>query len=295
MDLSRKILDYWGFEAKSVPFGNTIKSAESVFAWPEFESKVSGLLAAIKRRRMIALVGSTCSAKTVIFETARRRMYEETTGWSCCKPRSNETSEFNEMALLQTIKDELMPFDGSRDTAFRRGREARARQVRQLLERENSQDHPVTLVINDAHDCSVRFLLLCKRTWDDLHGFDRLLSVIFIGQAALARTIINCDEIGQRLDILHTPGLGDYLQQYLQHELGRCGCANWMFTEDAVEELAKLQGPVSRDTGKPGWQNRRDHPLIVNNVVSRALAGGFAIKAKQVGRDLVSAAMREEA
>lgn len=169
-------------------------------------------------RAMIALVGSTCSAKSVIWDQVARRMRDTSKGWSCCRPRSNDIRKFDEGSLMLAVKDSILPYDGSPETRFRHGREARARQVRGLLEKQNLAGRPVTLVINDAHDCGLGFLLLCKRTWDDLDGYDRLLSVIFVGQPPLARAITACDEIAQRCDILHTPGLGESLEKYLGHD-----------------------------------------------------------------------------
>ena len=67
----------------------------------------------------------------------------------------------------------------------------------------------------------------------------------------------------------------------------RCGCDRWIFDEGAIGELLKL-------AGENNWLSRRDHPLIVNNVVCRALQKGFAIKAKTICREIMAQAMRQE-
>jgi len=287
MELSRRALDYWGLAARSEPFGNTLKDENSVFVWPEFESAVESLLGVIERRQIAALVGSTCSAKTTIWQTVQHRMREHGGLWSCCQPVSKDPAHYNETCLLRAVKESILPEDGTRTNAFRRDRESRARQVRQLLEGENARRNPVTLAIDNAQDCGISFLLLCKRIWDDVYGYDRLLSMIFIGHAGLATMIAKERELAERAQIIRAPGLGEHLGAYLQFELARCACNRPLFEDNALEELAKLEG-------NGNWLSRRDHPLIVNNIVSRALQQGFHIKAKSVGRDLVAEAMKAE-
>jgi type II secretory pathway predicted ATPase ExeA len=294
MDLSRRACDYWGLDLSKEPFGNTIKGLDGVFSWPAFDEIVERVVFGITRRHFTCLAGSACSAKSTIWSAAQRRMSEEQSAWVCCQPRSIEISALNEGCLLRMVKETVEPDDGTRKTAFKRDREARARQVRQLLENENASGHPVVIAINDAHEATVGFLYLLKRIWDDLHGFDRLLGVMLIGQAGLAKTVTRIPEIAERATILHAPGLGDHIENYVGHELARCGGDLSQVDPDGFDELAKLQGPIDK-AGNPNWLTRRDHPLIVNNVLSTAFSEGHRIKAKTVGRDLIADAMQRSA
>jgi type II secretory pathway predicted ATPase ExeA len=285
MDLSKRCKDHWGFSPFLTPFGKTIEAADGLFVWQEFETAVERVVDAIEHRKFMVLSGVACSAKSTCWNEARRQMTERTSVWHHCQPWGLAVRDYNEVNLYRCIKDAIMPFDGSRETAFRRDREARGRQVRDLLEQRNEKREPVCLAINDAHECRSEFLRMVKRLWDELYGFDRLIAIVLIGQPGLATMCSSIQEINERSEVVRMPGLGAALEEYLHHECGRCGAKEFPFDESAVAELAKLSSK--------NWLTARDHPLIVNNVVSRALDLAWRTKASAVVGDHISEAMRD--
>jgi type II secretory pathway predicted ATPase ExeA len=286
MELSRRALEYWGLSVRKECFGNTLHDEDDVFVWPAFEEAVESIIEGVERRRFMQLVGSPCSAKSTIWSMARRRLAAGSRPWHCCQPQSAQIGKFNEACILVTVRHTITGADN-----YARDRETRARQVRKLLEEQNAKGNLVTLAINDAHDASDKFLLLLKRMWDDLYGFDRLLSVMLIGHAGLLTMTSKVQEIAQRAEVIYSPGLGDSLQAYVQHELARCGCDRWFFDAEAIDELSKLSG----DPKKPdNWRTRRDHPLLVNNIIRRALQEGFHVKEKMIGRELMTKAIKSD-
>ena len=241
---------------------------------------------AIKRRQFLIVGGTACSAKTTAWAEAKRRLREEAVAAHFCQPLGLSPRDYNEQTIYRVIKYAISPPDDSRENAFKRSREGRAMQCRQILESQNDQGHPVCLAINDAHTCRVNFLIMCKRLWDDLYGFDRLLAVVLIGQPSLLSTTSGYPEINERTEVVRLPGLGKSLEKYLHHECARCGLEEFPFDETAIEQIRRL--------ARPNWLETRDHPLVVNNVVSRALHDGWRIKAQAVNADLIAGAMRAE-
>lgn len=288
MELSRRCKDHWGIGRNLTPFGTHIEEAGGLYIWPEFDELVERIEQAVARRKYLIVAGAACSAKTVAWTEAKRRLAAKALH-HFCEPCTLDKSQYRDQTIYHAIKHTIEPPDGSRDRMLRRFREDRATQCRQLLERCNVQQQPVVLAINDAHECQREFVILCKKLWDDLEGYDRLLAIILIGQPGLAACVADCREVAARSEIVWTPGLGsiDNIRGYLDHECARVGITHSPFADDAVAELGKLRRDRARDT--------LDHPLIVNNIVSRALHDAWRIKASAVDADLMAAAMRAEA
>lgn len=284
MDLSKRCKEYWGIDPKLTAFGDRIEAADGLFLWPAFEEVVERIVAAIRKRRFLIVVGSACSAKSTAWNEAKRRLRADSIACHVAEPQGIAPERYRDQAIYHAIKWAVEPPDGTRERALRRFREDRAVQCRQLLERENDRGNPVCLAVNDAHLCAGEFLLMAKRLWDDLHGFDRLLSVVLIGQPSILSTVAGIREIDERAEVVRMGGLGESMGEYLHHELARCGVKTLPLDDGAIEQLACLR--------KADWRESLDHPLMVNNVVSLALHKGWRIKSDHVDRDLMVEAMR---
>jgi type II secretory pathway predicted ATPase ExeA len=297
MELSRSCKEYWGFQPFTVPFGKHLQAEEGLFLWPEFEDVVGRIVRAVEYRRFLVVVGAACSSKSTAWQEARRRVLRKEVAVHVCEPRALEPSEYDEQTIYRSIHRALV-FGGRppeqagltekerQGLALRHSREERAYQCRRLLEAANVGGRPVVFTVNDCHHCRMEFLLLCKRLWDDLYGFDRLLAVILVGQPSILTQIARSHEISERADVLRMPGLGRHVGAYVAHECARCGRAESPLDDSAVETLERL--------ATTEWTESLDHPLIVNNIVSRALELGKKVKARRVSKDLVQEAMKVE-
>jgi type II secretory pathway predicted ATPase ExeA len=297
MDLSRRCKEYWGFSPDSTPFGTHIEADDGLFLWPAFEAVVDRIETAVRKKHFLVLCGAACSAKSTAWTEAKRRLLSAEVHARFCTPDGLDPSRHRDQAIYHAIKYGIAPPDANNSTPFARYREDRARQARQLLEAENAKGHPVCVWINDAHLCRGEFLLMAKRLWDDLYGFDRLLSIILIGQPGLAQACSAIKEINERAEVVILPGLvsldrkggvaESHVSDYLNHELARCGATEFPFGDDAIAALDRL--------ARPNWLETSDHPLIVNNICSRALHLAWQIKQQIVDAELVTRAIRSEA
>lgn len=280
MDMTRACRTWWGFAPGKSPFNNTIEEAQGLFVWSAFDDTVELICEAVLRRKMLAIVGVPCSAKSTAWAEACRRLREQRSVIHLARPLGIEPQAYSEPTLYLALAKCIQP-----STRLRRMREERAAQCRAMLEACNDAKQPVCMAINDAHACHPQFLVTVKRLWDDLYGFDRLLSIILIGHPQLAATLATIPEIDQRSEVVILPGLGDALPAYLAHECARCGLATSPFDDSAIDELYKL--------GSDNWTAARDHPLFVNNVVSLALAKAHEIKHRPINGDLIADAVRK--
>jgi len=280
MDMSRACRTWWGFDPKKTPFGNTIEEAGGLFLWPAFDDTVELICEAVLRRRFLCVVGVPCSAKSTAWAEASRRLKERRSVIHLARPRGIDPQAYSEPTIYLALQACISP-----TTHMRRMREERAAQCRALLEKCNDAKQPVCLLVNDAHACREQFLVTVKRLWDDLYGYDRMLSVILVGHPQLAATVATISEIDQRSELVILPGLGDALPAYLAHECARCGLAASPFDDSAIEELYKL--------GSDNWTASKDHPLYVNNVVSLAMTRAHEIKHRPITADLIAEAARK--
>jgi len=287
MELTNRCKDYWKLTRTKRPFSTHVEEAGGLFLWPAFDALVGRIVEAVTCRQFLVVAGAACSAKSVAWREARRRVRDAGGLAWVAEPQGLDPHRYRETTLYHAIKYGIEPPDGSPQRRLARSYEDRARQCRRLLEDCNDRGTTVVLAVNDAHACSRRFLLACKRLWDDLYGFDRLLAVVLIGQPPLLRAVGGIAEIDQRAEVATLPGLGKHTAAYVQHEWARC-CAKGPrpapLDEGAFEELGRLAGrnPLTS----------RDHPLAVNNVVSLALHEAWRIKAQTIDRDLMAEAVR---
>ena len=286
MELTRKCLDFWGFAPTfndALPFDRTLDKVDNIFVWDCFETVTRRICRAVKRREFLVVAGCACSAKTTAWQAAEEELKDSFPNWHLAKPRGLDVSKYSDINLGRCIAAAIDPLAN-----IKRDREARGIQLRNMLENANADNRPVVLLINDAHLCNRNFLLLCKQIWDDMDGFDRLLSVILIGQPRLIQIIRDIPEISERTEVVRMTGLENKLEDYIRHEFNRFGIADEKIPLDdsAIAELKKLSSK--------NWTAARDHPLIINNIVSRALNLAWKIKEKTISADIIAEAMRKE-
>ena len=296
MELSKSCKEYWGFSPFLTPFGTHVEKAEALFLWPKFEAVVERMVNAVEKRRFLLVAGAACSSKSTAWREAQMRLREKHVIIHIAEPVGLDPWAYDEQTIYRTVhramalggqSDEGLGSDKERrEVALKRSREERALQCRRLLERANDAGQPTCLAVNDVHKCRRSFLFLAKRLWDDLYGFDRLLSVILVGQPDVVTAVTDIPEISERTEVVTMPGLGEALDDYLAFECRRCGLAAVPFDAGAVDAIKKLN--------TTNWTNTRDHPLVVANVASRALHEAWRVKLRAVDSDIVAKALRVE-
>ena len=167
------------------------------------------------------------------------------------------------------------------------GNERVHRRVEALLVERAQLGINTVIICNEAHDLSVRALVMLKRLWEGFNdvpilGYRRAATVILLGQERLENMFREnkpeTREVCQRADLetygdLKPKEVGEYLRYRFDREGN--GTFERTFDPGAVEFIAKV--------------NLQLTPLLVNSIVSNAMKvayqlGSEKVKAEHVGR-----------
>ena len=152
-----------------------------------------------------------------------------------------------------------------------------------LLRDSSRAGNTHVLMIEEAHDLGVKTLKSLKRFWELEDGFKRLLAIILIGQPELKlkldeRTNYEAREVIRRCEVAELVPLDRNLEGYLELKFKRVGKAlAEVFEADAFDMIRRRL--IERRHGV--------YPLVVNNLVTKAMNTCAEIGAAKVGADVV--------
>lgn len=286
MQLSTATKKWFGFEPTTNPFSDTPDGAEALFRWPAFDDVVERIVEAVLGHRFLIVAGNYGSSKSTAWQLAREQLEgSPRANVLIAEPAGLDPRTYDDNTVYRAVVHCIG--DGQK---LRQSRADRATQCQEILARHYDRSGPErkcrsAFVVNDAHCCKRDFLLMCKRLWDQLHGFARMTAVVLIGQAPLYAAVEREGEISVRREVVILPGLGQHIPDYVRFECTRCGVeADSIFRPEAYEALRTLRSDKRFDTN--------DHPLRVSNVVARALRTAQSIRSKTVDADAVGHAIR---
>jgi type II secretory pathway predicted ATPase ExeA len=151
--------------------------------------------------------------------------------------------------------------------------EQKTRQVERLLISRSKAGCHVCLIIEEAHDLSVRILKLLKRFYEIEDGYKKALGIILIGQPELGNLFNEADhydmrEVIRRCQVAVIRGLNGNIKDYLALKFKRVGVKlDDVITDGAIKALAKRLS--DKDTRGKVISNA--YPLTINNYVTRAM------------------------
>jgi len=161
--------------------------------------------------------------------------------------------------------------------------EARFRQCHEALLESFRAGNRHVLIIEEAHGMPIATLKHLKRFYELEDGFNKLLSIILIGQTELGRRLDERNprvrEIVQRCEVVTLRPLDTHLEGYLQHRFKLAGVdLAQIMDANAIEALRnKLTGQ--------GFSAL--YPLAVHNVVTAALNEAAQLGIPKLTADLV--------
>jgi type II secretory pathway predicted ATPase ExeA len=291
MQLPGAVKKYFGFTPELNPFCDTPDDETAIFRWPAFDAAVDRIVDAVVGHRFLVVAGSYCSSKSTAWMLAREALLaRRNTNVLIAEPAGLDPRGHDENTVYRAIVRDIG--DGQK---LKQSRAERAFQCKDILTRHidasgADKTNCAAFVVNDAHCCRPEFLLICKRLWDQIHGFARMIGVVLIGQAPLHQAIQAIGEINSRRELLVLPGLGECVGDYVRFECERCGVdAKKLLGDDAIEAMKTLRSDRKFETA--------DHPLLVSNVMVRALREAHRLKVLAAGgkidAELITMAMRQ--
>lgn len=275
------------------PFIDDIATLADVFASPSTRRARAALMDAALNQGFVALVGESGSGKTTLREELEERIRLEQKPVIVIKPyvmeMESSDARGNVMKSGQIAEAIIHTLDPG--ATVRASTQARARQVHALLTSSQQAGYSNLLIVEEAHRMPKSTLRHLKSFMEMKHGLRRLLGVVLIGQPELDMTLsdklADVREIVQRCERREMLPLDDDLQPYLAHKFGRVGMTLAdVFADDACDAIRARLVRIPRG-GAMKEAHSICYPLVVNNLVVRALNAAAAVQFPRVNAQVV--------
>ena len=281
--IAKTVLEH--FRLKQSPFEGDIRTDGDILLTRDNRYLPDYMQQTMKLGGMVALVGEVGAGKSTLRRLAMSRLQADGCKVKIIMPRSFDKSRLTASSICAAILDDLACAE-----APRRSLEGQARQVERLLIESKKAGHQHVLLIEEAHDLSRQTLKYLKRFWEMECGYDKLLSILLVGQSEL-RTMLDLSsnwdarEVIQRLEVLEVRALqnAEELREYLELKLKRIGAkSSQIFDEGAYEALfARLVSQQGKRLVSEAF------PLRINRLVSDVLRLALRNGERKVYADLV--------
>ncbi|MEJ1496359.1 MAG: AAA family ATPase [Candidatus Sedimenticola sp. (ex Thyasira tokunagai)] len=248
------------------PFLDDIQGPDDVYLSGEQRYIREAMYQAAKHAGFLAVVGESGAGKTVLRKDLVDRIQRAGESITVIQPRIIDKGRLTAGAICDAIINDVS------DDKPRMTLEAKARQIEKLLSGSSRAGNSHVLMIEEAHDLTIKTLKYLKRFWELEDGFKRLLAIILVGQPELKMTLDvkrNWDarEVINRCEIAELQPLNGNLGDYLALKFKRIGKQlDELFHESAYNEIRARLTRESR-----GQVTTMMYPLVVNNVVRRAM------------------------
>lgn len=260
------------------PFREDVQGPDDVFLSPDQRYIREAMFSAAKHGGFLAVVGESGAGKTVLRKDLLDRISRDGHHIMVIQPRVIDKDKLTTSNIFEAITQDLAP-----GATLRQSTEGKARQAEALLRDSSRAGNAHVLMIEEAHDLGVKTLKSLKRFWEIEDGFKRLLAIILIGQPELKlkldeRTNFEAREVIRRCEVAELVPLDRNLEGYLELKFKRVGkTLADVFEADAFDMIRRRL--IERRHGV--------YPLVVNNLVVKAMNTSAEIGAGKVSADVV--------
>lgn len=255
------------------PFAEISDSAQ-VYANDAIRYARASMLDKAKHGGFMAVVGESGAGKSTLRRDLIERINRDGLPVRVIQPyilamgdSERKGTPLKALNIVEAILADIAPLERLRQT-----HEARFRQVHAALRESFRSGNRHVLIIEEAHAMPIPTLKALKRFVELEEGFQRLLSIILIGQTELALKLSEQNaevrEVVQRCEIVTLPpilNLGDYLQfkfKAVDVPLAK------VIDDSGIQAITdRLQPPTPR--GHP--QRSLLYPLAIHNILAAAM------------------------
>jgi type II secretory pathway predicted ATPase ExeA len=274
------------------PFIDDITSAEDIFMSPDIRFCREAMWDAAKHSGFCAIVGESGSGKSTLREEMHERIKRENAPVIVIEPyvlameeNDGKGKTLKSSQIAETIISTLDP-----TTSIKRTPHARFKQVHDLLKASYKSGNTHVLLIEEAHCLPIATLKHLKRFLELKDGFARLLGAILIGQPELKLRLSDRNpevrEVVQRCEVVELGPLDRHVEGYVKHKLSRVNVKpEEIFEADAFDAIRTKLSRAPRG-GKVG-EISICYPLVVNNLLARAMNNAASIGMEKVSGELI--------
>lgn len=259
------------------PFVDDVQSPDDVFQSPSVRYVRASLMDAANHHGFIAVVGESGAGKSTLAEDLEERIKAEGRGVLVIRPYvlAMEQNDAKGKTLKSSHIAEAIAAALDPQLKVKSSPEARFAQVHQLLKDSRRSGRRHLLLIEEAHCLPTATLKHLKRFLELKDGMQRLIGVALIAQPELRDRLTSQNaevrEVMQRCEIVELAPLDGDLEAYLRHKFGRFDLKyEDVFDADAADAIRARLVHVPRG-GKVTDARSICHPLVVNNLVCRAM------------------------
>lgn len=259
------------------PFTDDVQTGADVFQTANVRYVRTVLLDAALHHGFVAITGESGAGKSTLAEDLEQRIIDERRDVLVVRPyvlqmeltdSKGKTLKSGEIAraIIRTL-DETATCKSSPDALMR--------QLHTMLQQSARSGRRHLLLIEEAHCLPIATLKHLKRFIELKDGMRRLLGVALIGQTELRSRLHNAGpevrEVTQRCELVELAPLDADVGPYLAHKFARFGLKpEQVFAPDAFDAIRTRLIHLPRG-GKPADAQSICYPLIVNNLVVRAM------------------------
>lgn len=282
------------FNLRRSPFIDDIATRADVFQCPAMRMARAALMDCALNHGFLALVGESGSGKTTLREELEQRILDENKPVIVIKPYviEMEANDIKGRAMKSGQIAEAIITNLAPTATMKSSAQARAKQAHDLLSASVAAGYSHLLIIEEAHRLPKATLKHLKGFMELKRGMQRLLGVALIGQTELGVLLSEQNpevrEIVQRCEVLTMRPLDNDLGEYLRHKFARMEIRLEDVMDDAAIDAIRARLVRTPRGGRPNDAVSICYPLVVNNLVTRAMNAaalvGFAkVDAQVVG------------
>lgn len=273
------------FNIPRSPFVDDVATPDDVFQSPAVRYVRAALLDCANHHGFLAVVGESGAGKSTLAEDLEERIkvaghditvirpYVLAMEQNDIKGKSLKSSHIAE-ACAAALDSKLTPKSSP---------EARFGQLHALLKASRKAGRRHLVLLEEAHCLPTQTLKHLKRFLELKDGMNRLLGVSLIAQPELLERLTTANpelrEVVQRLEVVQLEPLDQHVEDYLRFKFARFEVKYDDVFEADVADAIRARLVRRPRGGKDGHTLSICHPLVVNNLVIRAMnaatAAGF--------------------
>lgn len=263
------------------PFTNDIRDTADIYMSDEHRYIEAAMIDAARHGGFLAVIGEVGSGKSVIRKKVVSELQKDDNS-RIIYPRMIDKTRITAASICDAIVLDLS------DEGPKMRLEQKTRQVEKLLISRSKAGCHVCLMIEEAHDLSVRVLKLLKRFYEIEDGYKKAVGIILIGQPELGSLFNEADhydmrEVIRRCQVAYILGLNGNIKDYLSLKFKRVNVdLKSIINDEAIRALSSRL----MDKDVRGKKISNAYPLTVNNYIVRAMN-----LACDMGEQMVTAAV----
>jgi len=272
--ITTEALDF--FNLINDPFERgAVRSAADLYKSAASRRAAAALKSAIDRRGFVALIGEVGTGKTLLMTELEGGLGAK---YRVIRPTTMDKDRLTVSSLREAIIMDLKAARDDYSERVRHSREARDRQIRDLLKLHDDDGIAVLLVIEEAHRLPMSTLRALKVLHEIQFGYSAPLAIVLIGQPELRDVFedLRIREVTQRCRKIELPKLRKpEIPTYVKFKFSRANeGVSKVFSDNGLAAVADfLRAGAS--------------PLKVNNFVTRAINYAQELGKRKVDADLI--------